>query len=216
MQLLLICGHAIIKGRGLWQLQHILWTMSGCYKVESLGTLSNPVYRFTCVDCNLLIVCDCNFLIVLIVNIVSCTIIFYRFAHVQCPHTSVVLADAMMDCILDWHIEKKVSALTVDNCSTNNAMIPIILDKLSSDSTLLNGEMFHMHCSAHILNLIVKDGLDVINDSIDRIRGSVSYWTASPKREEKFLETVRELEIVSTKKLALDCKTRWNSTFALL
>ncbi|KAK2661315.1 hypothetical protein Ddye_007848 [Dipteronia dyeriana] len=96
-----------------------------------------------------------------------------RFAHVQCPHTSVVLADAMMDCILDWHIEKKVSTLTVDNCSTNNAMIPIILDKLSSDSTLLNGEIFHIRCSAHILNLIVKDGLDVINDSIDMIRGSL-------------------------------------------
>ncbi|KAK2641078.1 hypothetical protein Ddye_022841 [Dipteronia dyeriana] len=139
-----------------------------------------------------------------------------RFAHVQCPYTSVVLADAMMDCILDWHLEKKVSALTVDNCSTNNAMIPIILDKLSRDSTLLNGEMFHMRCSTHILNLVVKEGLDVINDSIDRIRGSVSYWTGSPKREEKFLETVRELEIVSTKKLALDCKTRWNSTFLMI
>ncbi|KAK2652189.1 hypothetical protein Ddye_012045 [Dipteronia dyeriana] len=136
--------------------------------------------------------------------------------HVQCPHTSVVLADAMMDCILDWHLEKKVSALTVDNCSTNNAMIPIILDKLSRDSTLLNGEMFHMRCSAHVLNLVVKEGLDVINDSIDRIQGSVSYWTGLPKREEKFLETVRELEIVSTKKLALDCKKRWNSTFVMI
>ena len=93
----------------------------------------------------------------------------------------MVLAYAMMDCILDWHLEKKVSALTMDNCSTNNVMIPIILDKLDSDSTLLNGEMFHMRYSAHILNLIVKDVLDVINDSIDKIRGSVSYWTASPK-----------------------------------
>ncbi|KAK2661313.1 hypothetical protein Ddye_007846 [Dipteronia dyeriana] len=139
-----------------------------------------------------------------------------RFAHVQCPHTFVVLADAMMDCILDWHIVKKVSALTVDNCSTNNAMIPIILDKLSSGSTLLNEEMFHIRCSAHLSNLIVKDGLDVINDSIYRIRGSVSYWTSLPKRDEKFLETVRELEIVSVKKLALDCNTRWNSTFLII
>ncbi|KAK2655117.1 hypothetical protein Ddye_008169 [Dipteronia dyeriana] len=79
--------------------------------------------------------------------------IMKMFAHVQCPHTSLVLADAMMDCILDWHLEKK---------------------------------------------------------------GSVSYWTGSPKREEKFLETVRELEIVSTKKLAIDCKMRWNSTFLMI
>ncbi|KAK2660683.1 hypothetical protein Ddye_007216 [Dipteronia dyeriana] len=119
-----------------------------------------------------------------------------RFAHVQCPHASVVLADAMMDCILDWHLEKNVFALTVNNCRTNNAMIPIILDKPSRDSTLLNGEMFHMCCSTHILNLVVNEGLDVIKDNIDRIRGSVSYWTRSLKREEKFLETVRELEIL--------------------
>ncbi|KAK2638141.1 hypothetical protein Ddye_025936 [Dipteronia dyeriana] len=85
--------------------------------------------------------------------------------------------DGLLDRLESW---------TKGICSTNNAMIPIILDSLSSDSILLNGDMFHMRCSAHILNLIVKHGLDVINDSIERIRGSVSYWTASPKREERY------------------------------
>ncbi|TXG63500.1 hypothetical protein EZV62_010494 [Acer yangbiense] len=101
-----------------------------------------------------------------------------RFVYVQCPHTSEMLADVMMDCLIDWIIGQKVSALIVDNCSTNNAMIPIILDRLSSDSLLLNGDMFHMRCSAHILNLKVKHGLDMINDSIERIRG-IKYPTAN-------------------------------------
>ncbi|TXG53251.1 hypothetical protein EZV62_022420 [Acer yangbiense] len=95
-----------------------------------------------------------------------------RFVHVQCSHTSEMLANVMMNCLLEWNIEQKVSALTVDNCSTINAMIPIILEKLSSDSLLLSGDMFHMRCFAHILNLIVKHGLDMINDSIKRIRDS--------------------------------------------
>ncbi|KAK3211881.1 hypothetical protein Dsin_016587 [Dipteronia sinensis] len=127
-----------------------------------------------------------------------------------------MLADVMMECLHDWNIEHKLSTLTVDNCSTNNAMIRILLEMLSDVSLLLNGDMFHMRCSAHILNLIVRDGLDVISDSVERIRSSVSYWTSSPKREEKNLETVNQLEIESTRKLVLDCKTRWNSTYLMI
>ncbi|KAK3219995.1 hypothetical protein Dsin_013965 [Dipteronia sinensis] len=98
-----------------------------------------------------------------------------------------MLADVMMECLHDWNIEHKLSTLTVDNCSTNNAKIRILLEMLSDVSLLLNGDMFHMRCSAHILNLIVRDGLDVISDSVERIRSSVSYWTSSPKREENLL-----------------------------
>ncbi|GJR66517.1 zinc finger BED domain-containing protein RICESLEEPER 2-like protein [Tanacetum coccineum] len=40
--------------------------------------------------------------------------------------------------------------------------------------------------------------------------------SATPKREQKFEEAVRQLEISTTKQLALDCKTRWNSTYLML
>ncbi|GJV54590.1 zinc finger BED domain-containing protein RICESLEEPER 2-like protein [Tanacetum coccineum] len=73
---------------------------------------------------------------------------------------------------------------------------------------MMSGGLFHMRCVAHILNLIVQDGLAVIGDGIDRIRDSVAFWTATPKREQKFEEAARQLEISSTKQLALDCKTR--------
>ncbi|KAG5533342.1 hypothetical protein RHGRI_027517 [Rhododendron griersonianum] len=95
-------------------------------------------------------------------------------------------------------------------------MIDLLWDKLDSASLMLGGELFHMRCCAHILNLIVKDGLDVIKVGIEKIRDSVAYWTASQKREEKFEETVRQLNVTSTKKLGLDCVTRWNSTFLML
>ena len=48
-----------------------------------------------------------------------------------------------------------------------------------------------MRCCSHILNLTVKDGLDVIGDGIDRIRESVHFWTATPKRIEKFEDSTR-------------------------
>lgn len=83
-------------------------------------------------------------------------------------------------------------------------------------SLVLNGELFHMRCCAHILNLIVKDGLDVIRDSIETIRNSVAYWSGTAKREEKFVEIAQQMKIKFSRKLVLDCKTRWNSTYVML
>ncbi|XP_022873604.1 zinc finger BED domain-containing protein RICESLEEPER 2-like [Olea europaea var. sylvestris] len=136
-----------------------------------------------------------------------------RFIYVPCPHTTESLSTVLMDCLFDWNIDQKLSTLTVDNCTTNDAMINIMLDKLSLGSLLLNGEFFHLRCCAHILNLIVKDGLDVISPSVERIRDSVSYWSATPKRVETFEAVARQMKIPCGKKLVLDCKTRWNSMY---
>ncbi|GJR74545.1 zinc finger BED domain-containing protein RICESLEEPER 2-like protein [Tanacetum coccineum] len=138
------------------------------------------------------------------------------FVYVPCPHTADVLADMLYDCLCDWNLDRKLSTIIVDNCTTNDAIINNLLDKLPLSSLMMNGELFHMRCAAHILNLIVQDGLAVIGDGIDRIRDSVAFWTATPKREQKFEEAARQLEISSTKQLALDCKTRWNSTYLML
>ena len=80
----------------------------------------------------------------------------------------------------------------------------------------MEGTLRHMRCCAHILNLIVKDGLDVIKSAIENIRESAAYWTATGKRWEKFEEMARFKKVKITKKLILDCKTRWNSTFMML
>ncbi|GJZ47739.1 zinc finger BED domain-containing protein RICESLEEPER 2-like protein [Tanacetum coccineum] len=138
------------------------------------------------------------------------------FVYVPCPHTADVLADMLYDCLCDWNLDRKLSTITVDNCTTNDAIINNLLDKLPLSSLMMNGELFHMRCVAHILNLIVQDGLAVIGDGINRIRDIVAFWTATPKREQKFEETTRQLEISSTKQLTLYCKTRWNSTYLML
>ena len=44
----------------------------------------------------------------------------------------------------------------------------------------------------------------------------MAYWTATPKRKEKFEETTKQLRIPYTKNLALDCPIRWNSTYKML
>nr|KAJ0200015.1 hypothetical protein LSAT_V11C600314420 [Lactuca sativa] len=112
--------------------------------------------------------------------------------------------------LLDWNIDKKLSTLTVDNCSTNNCMIDLMVDKLPFDSLILGRSLFHMRCVAHILNLIVRSGLDVFGHGIEKVRNSCSFWTATPKRHDIYISKkckVREF---------VDCKTRWNSTYLML
>ncbi|KAL2533125.1 Zinc finger BED domain-containing protein DAYSLEEPER [Abeliophyllum distichum] len=140
-----------------------------------------------------------------------------RFIYVPCPHTAESLSTTLYESLLDWNIDGKLSTLTVDNCSTNDAMINILVDnKLCSDSLLANSDFFHMRCCAHILNLIVKEGLENIEGSVEKIRDSVSFWTSTPKRWKKFENTARQLKISCARKLVLDCKTRWNSTYLML
>ena len=92
------------------------------------------------------------------------------------PHTKEVLSNVLLDFLLDWNMDRKLSTITVDNCSSNDGMIDILLEKLSSSgSLLLNGKIFHMRCAAHVLNLIVKEGLDVIRVEIEKIYESVAY-----------------------------------------
>ncbi|CAN1801408.1 Zinc finger BED domain-containing protein RICESLEEPER 2 [Linum perenne] len=58
--------------------------------------------------------------------------------------------------------------------------------------------------------------MDVIKDGTDKIRESVSYWIATPKRVEFFIESARHVQVNVNRKLVLDCPTRWNSTYEML
>ncbi|KAL0393387.1 UNVERIFIED_CONTAM: putative AC transposase [Sesamum latifolium] len=73
-----------------------------------------------------------------------------------------------------------------------------------------------MRCMAHIINLVVQDGLKGKDEHevISRIREAVRYVRNSPTRYKKFQECV---EFMETKKLlSLDVPTRWNSTYLML
>ena len=59
-----------------------------------------------------------------------------------------------------------------------------------------------MRCAGHILNLIVKDELDMISNAIERVRDSVVYWIAFATRVEIFEEATHQLHILVLKNCA--------------
>ena len=139
-----------------------------------------------------------------------------RFMYVPCPHTAEAICDALHKCLQSWDIDRRVSTVTLDNCSTNDSMIGLMETRLGATNMLLRGKWLHMRCCAHILNLIVKDGMEVIASAVSNIRDSIAYCVATPKRYEKFEKTALDEKVELVKKLQLDCKTRWNSTYIML
>ena len=60
------------------------------------------------------------------------------------PHTAEALSNELAKCLLDWNVDRRLYTITIDNCSTNDAMIPLLLAKFPSGSLLLNGKLLHM------------------------------------------------------------------------
>nr|XP_012569713.1 zinc finger BED domain-containing protein RICESLEEPER 1-like [Cicer arietinum] len=84
------------------------------------------------------------------------------------------------------------------------------------DGLMRDVEHFHMRCAAHILNLVVTDGLKEFFSAISSIRNAVRFVKSSPHWAAKFREYV-QLDGISCKKLlSLDVSTCWNSTYLML
>ena len=59
---------------------------------------------------------------------------------------------------------------TLDNNFANDNMQAILKGHLHLQNSLIcDGEFFHMRCCAHILNLIVQEGLKVVNEALFKI-----------------------------------------------
>ena len=64
----------------------------------------------------------------------------------------------------------------LDNASSNDVSIDMLRTQLINKKALVcNGEFFHLRCCAHILNLVVQDGLKEIDVVVQKICESIKY-----------------------------------------
>ncbi|KAJ3708583.1 hypothetical protein LUZ61_012288 [Rhynchospora tenuis] len=78
-----------------------------------------------------------------------------------------------------------------------------------------DGSCFHQRCGCHILNLVVQDGLSVVDDEIRKIRDTMKYIRHSQARMERFSLAASQAR-APLMKPAWDVPTRWNSTYLML
>ena len=69
---------------------------------------------------------------------------------------------------------------------------------------------------AHILNLIVRDGLKFQNYHVECVQRAIRYIRHSTQRISNFKKAMKDCGLETKKFLCGDTPTRWNSTFELL
>ncbi|KAK9271914.1 hypothetical protein L1049_002280 [Liquidambar formosana] len=131
-------------------------------------------------------------------------------------HKGETIGKHVEKCLLEWGIDK-IFTITVDNASSNDGAIRYLKRKTKDwNSTILEHEFIHMRCCAHIVNLIVCEGLKDQNESIAKIRNAVWYVRSSPSRFQTFKNCVEHEKIPSKILVCLDVPIRWNSTYMML
>ncbi|CDY12828.1 BnaC07g16050D [Brassica napus] len=132
-------------------------------------------------------------------------------------HKGKTISSTLSECLAEWGIDN-VFCVTVDNATANsNGLLHFehSFSSLSDEALVMKGEFMHMRCAGHIINLIVKDGLTEVDESIASIRNGIAYVRSGPIRQQTF-----EVKVDSGKmkrgSLPLDVPTRWNSTYLML
>ncbi|KAK9985099.1 hypothetical protein SO802_034624 [Lithocarpus litseifolius] len=143
--------------------------------------------------------------------------IILNFCPMPPSHTGTLLTEKILSFLEEWGIEKKIFSITLDNASNNDNCQDFIKKKLNEGGLLLcDGIFFHVRCGAHILNLIVQEGLKVIDDLVIKIRETMKYLKGSKIRMCRFDECAKIVGMKRTKGLCLDVCTRWNATYDMI
>uniref|UniRef100_A0A803N3X8 GRF-type domain-containing protein n=1 Tax=Chenopodium quinoa TaxID=63459 RepID=A0A803N3X8_CHEQI len=157
---------------------------------------------------------------------------FRHFVQVACPqfhipsrvtiardclnHKGEAIGKAVEACLEYWGIDDKLFTVTVDNASSNDVACAHLSRMVRRTGCINDGKNLHVRCIAHIINLIVWDGIKEHGVCIDKVRNVVKYVKNSPARILRFKDLVQKANIDSKSSLSFDVPTRWNFTYIML
>uniref|UniRef100_A0A8R7Q5B9 BED-type domain-containing protein n=1 Tax=Triticum urartu TaxID=4572 RepID=A0A8R7Q5B9_TRIUA len=90
----------------------------------------------------------------------------------------------LVRCLTEWGLER-VMTVTIDNATNNDGGISYLRRQLNK-TNIANGKFLHMRCAAHIVNLIVQNGIKEVDVSVKRVRAAVRYIRNGGSRVVKF------------------------------
>jgi hypothetical protein len=114
------------------------------------------------------------------------------FKELPTPQTGVAISNQLMSTEAEWKLINKIVFTTVDNASSNNVAITRFVSLLKDQSTVppnMQGSFFHVQCSAHIINLVVKDGLKTLSTAISKF---VRYTKSTSACKQQFQESIEK------------------------
>ena len=131
---------------------------------------------------------------------------------IDVSHNAENIAERITSVIADYGLTDKIFAVTLDNAAGNTRAINQLNPVLSG----YVGSLFlHQRCACHIINLIVKAGLEVFKPMLGAFRSAISFLNSSNQRiaaYKSYCIAVGE----RPRKFGLDMDVRWNSTYLML
>ena len=150
--------------------EHEKFFINGNYRVSLTGDMwtSNQKLGYLCITCHW------------ITSKWKVRHRIIKFCLVETPHDAWNMLCVVQNSIRQWNIENKIFSFIMDNAEVNTKMMKDLRKNLV-DRNLLHheGKLLHIRCAAHVLNLIVQDGLKVMKSVVDNIRESVKYIKSS-------------------------------------
>ena len=127
------------------------------------------------------------------------------FKTINTSHSGKNITTLINDEIIDLDIRDKIFTITLDNASNNDAAIQILKRfwQIKED----HAKLFHVRCYAHILNLIVKDGLKQVDSTLEKIRDIAYNINCSQTKHELFFDWCK-IENMKRKNISLDIPIR--------
>jgi hypothetical protein len=148
---------------------------------------------------------------------------------VEAPHThsGVNLQELLFKVLKRFKLDKKVISLTTDNAENMTVTCKLLSAKLGGD------EFFHIRCAAHIINLVATSAFELVKPRLEKLRGIITFLNNSTKAttqyrrtattDTEYIEALADIDMIYTpsatgskRKVPLDVKTRWSSTFHML
>ena len=131
---------------------------------------------------------------------------------IDVSHNHENIAERVLTCIDEYGLTDKVFSITLDNASANTKAMEILAPALSG----YVGELFlHQRCACHIINLIVKAGLEVFKPMLHAFRTAISFMNSSNLRIASY-KNFCIAKGVRPRKFGLDMDVRWNATYLML
>ncbi|CAH1106559.1 unnamed protein product [Psylliodes chrysocephalus] len=142
-------------------------------------------------------------------KLISCTIGVTELTE---SHTAAYIGSQLIEILNTWGINLEIVVAVVTDNAAN--IVKAVHDKF--------GKVKHVPCFAHTLNLLCENSIkntQGLNDLIEKVRLIVVYFKRSVKATDLLRKIQRDAgtpEGKFKKKMILDVKTRWNSTYYML
>ncbi|XP_026459303.1 zinc finger BED domain-containing protein RICESLEEPER 2-like [Papaver somniferum] len=139
------------------------------------------------------------------------------FRMLEYPHSDQHMYQSILNILNEYGIVDKCFSITFDNYSANSSATDFFKHNFHPP---YEGLLFHIRCLCHTINLIVQDGIKLIDEDseknyIEKIRDSLIFIISSPSRLQEF-DDLCKMNDLKPRRFKMDTPTRWNSTYLML